>query len=162
MRPSLPLTVPDPLSSFSPSRYPTENPCANKCHFDRPVGICTTIANLKTARKRNTWAEGSAPVVDPSLPVMTGLMSLPRLDVTGLVPSQVRDMLDLSKPVILTGVIPGQECEDWCEALLTDLADSDVDFQIRNNEDGRSELFRSSLSDFVYGLQEESTHEESW
>lgn len=54
------------------------------------------------------------------------------------------------------------DCEAWCDALMEDLGDAEVNFQIRDNHDGRSEVFRSSLADFVHGLQDESTHDKSW
>lgn len=88
--------------------------------------------------------------------------SLERIDVTGLLPSQVRHVVDFSRPCILTGIISKPDCEAWCDALMEDLGDAEVDFQIRDNHDGRSELFRSSLADFIYGLQDESTHDTSW
>ena len=88
--------------------------------------------------------------------------SLPRIDVTGLSRSQVADSVDFSLPCILTGVLQSPDCEGWCDAFMDDLGDEDVDFQIRDNRDGRSDVFRSSLADFIYGLQDESTHDKSW
>lgn len=88
--------------------------------------------------------------------------SLERIDVTGLLPSQVRDLVDFSRPCILTGIISMPDCEAWCDALMEDLGDAEVDFQIRDNHDGRNEVFRSSLVDFIHGLQDESTHDKSW
>lgn len=88
--------------------------------------------------------------------------TLDRVDVSGLETSELRGLVDFSRPVILTNVLPGRECELWCEALLEDLGGVTVDFQIRDNQDGGSEVFRSSLGDFVDGLQEESSHGESW
>lgn len=88
--------------------------------------------------------------------------SLPRIDVTGLSPSQIAESVDFSRPCILTGVLPSADCEDWCDALMEDLGKEEVDFQIRDNRDGCSDVFRSSLADFIYGLQDESTHDKSW
>lgn len=88
--------------------------------------------------------------------------TLDRIDVSGLEASELRGLVDFSRPAILTNVLPGRECEVWCEALLEDLGSVAVDFQIRDNQDGRSEVFRTSLGDFVDGLQEESSHGESW
>lgn len=88
--------------------------------------------------------------------------SLDRIDVTGLSPSQVSDEVDFSRPCILTGVLPTPDCEAWCNALLQDLGGETCAFQIRDNQSGRSEMFEASLVDFVQGLQEESTHDESW
>lgn len=88
--------------------------------------------------------------------------SLKRVDVAGLSPSQVRDIVDFSQPCILTGVLSSPDCETWCDALLDDLGEAEVDFQIRDNKKGLSQVFRSTLTDFVYGLQDESTHDKSW
>lgn len=87
---------------------------------------------------------------------------LRRVDVAGLAPSQISELLDSSQPLILSGVISGEECEAWCEAMMEDLGDVSVDYQVRSNHDGRSNVFRSSLADFVDGLQEESSHDNSW
>ncbi|CAM9791432.1 unnamed protein product, partial [Laminaria digitata] len=88
--------------------------------------------------------------------------SLPRIDVTGLSPSQVAVSVDFSQPCILTGVLPSAACEEWCDSFMDDLGEEEVDFQVRDNRDGLSEVFRSSLTDFIYGLQDESTHDKSW
>lgn len=87
---------------------------------------------------------------------------LERIDVSGLSPSQVSEVVDFSRPCILTGALAIPECEAWCDALLEDLGEETCAFQIRDNNTGRSEVFEASLVDFVQGLQEESTHEESW
>lgn len=88
--------------------------------------------------------------------------SLRRIDVTGLSRAQVADLVDFSRPCILTGVLSLPDCESWCEGLLQDLGGETCAFQIRDNESGRSEVFEASLMDFVHGLQDESTHNESW
>ncbi|CAM9664417.1 unnamed protein product [Ectocarpus fasciculatus] len=87
---------------------------------------------------------------------------LRRIDVTGLSRAQVADLVDFSRPCILTGVLSLPDCEAWCEGLLQDLGGETCSFQIRDNESGRSEVFEASLMDFVQGLQDESTHNESW
>ncbi|CAM9378559.1 unnamed protein product [Hapterophycus canaliculatus] len=87
---------------------------------------------------------------------------LDRIDVTGLSASQVAELVDFSRPCILTGVLPSPECEAWCDAMLRDLGEETCAFQVRCNKSGRSEVFESTLMDFVQDLQEESTHEESW
>lgn len=87
---------------------------------------------------------------------------LDRIDVTGLSPSQVSGKVDFSRPCILTGVLSMSDCEAWCDALLQDLGGETCAFQIRDNQSGQSDLFEASLVDFVQGLQEESTHDESW
>lgn len=87
---------------------------------------------------------------------------LDRVDVTGLSPSQVSEKVDFSRPCILTGVLSMPDCEAWCDGLLQDLGGETCAFQIRDNQSGRSEMFEASLMDFVQGLQEESTHDESW
>ncbi|CAM9787815.1 unnamed protein product [Ectocarpus sp. 6 AP-2014] len=88
--------------------------------------------------------------------------SLPRIDVTGLSRAQVADLVDFSRPCILTGVLSSPDCESWCDGLLQDLGEATCSFQIRDNESGRSEVFEASLMDFVKRLQDESTHNESW
>lgn len=87
---------------------------------------------------------------------------LERIDVTGLSPSQISDEVDFSRPCILTGVLAMPDCEAWCDALLQDLGGETCAFQVRDNQSGRSEMFEASLMGFVQGLQEESTHDESW
>lgn len=88
--------------------------------------------------------------------------SIERHDVEGLSPSQVRDMVDFSRPCVLTGVLSAPDCEWWCDALMEDLGDAQVDFQVRDNEEGTSDVFEASLEDFVRGLQDESSHNSSW
>lgn len=95
----------------------------------------------------------SSPDHDPTV--------LQRIDVAGLEPSQIHNILDTSRPVILKGVISGHGCEAWCDSLMENLGDAMVDYQIRNNN-GRSSIFRSSLAEFIGGLQEWSNHDESW
>lgn len=90
------------------------------------------------------------------------LASLPRIDVTGLSRAQVADLVDFSRPCILTGVLSSPDCESWCDGLLQDLGEATCAFQIRDNESGHSEVFEASLMDFVQGVQDESTHNESW
>lgn len=87
---------------------------------------------------------------------------LERVDVAGLSPSDVRQVVDFTRPCILTGILPSRDCEAWCDALMEDLGDAEVDFQVKNNADGHSEVFQSSLGDFICGLQEESCHDSSW
>lgn len=88
--------------------------------------------------------------------------ALDRIDIAGLSPSQVSDKVDFSRPCILTGVLSMPDCEAWCDALLQDLGGEACTFQIRDNRTGRSDMFEATLMDFVQGLQEESTHDESW
>lgn len=90
------------------------------------------------------------------------IATLDRIDVAGLSASQIAKLVDFSRPCILTGVLPSPDCEDWCDAMLEDLGEETCAFQIRCNESGRSEVFESTLLDFVQGLQDESTHDDSW
>ncbi|CAM9433649.1 unnamed protein product [Choristocarpus tenellus] len=83
--------------------------------------------------------------------------NIPILDASELLP-----MCNRSKPAVLKGSWPNFNCEAWCNAMLEDLGETSVDFQVRRSDDGSTELFSSSLSDFLEGLQEESTHIESW
>lgn len=106
----------------------------------------------RTARASSTTAGYVDPVPSP----------LERVDVTGLSPSQVSDKVDFSRPCILTGALSTPDCEAWCDALLQDLGRETCAFQIRDNQSGRSDMFEARLMDFVQGLQEESTHDESW
>lgn len=87
---------------------------------------------------------------------------LERIDVSGLSPSQVSDQVDFFRPCVLTGVLSMPDCEAWCDALLEDMGGESCAFQIRDNRSGRSDVFEATLLDFVQGLQDESTHDESW
>lgn len=87
---------------------------------------------------------------------------LKRIDVEGLSPSHVQEKVDFHTPCILTGALKLTTCEAWCDTLMESLGDSEVEYQIRDNDSGRSEMFRSTLTDFIYDLQEESTHDQSW
>ncbi|CAM9392810.1 unnamed protein product [Scytosiphon promiscuus] len=91
-----------------------------------------------------------------------GIAALDQIDVAGLTTSQVAELVDFSRPCILTGLLSSPECEAWCDAMLEDLGEETCAFQIRCNESGRSEVFESTLMDFVQGLQDESSHDESW
>ena len=86
---------------------------------------------------------------------------LKRIDVEGLSPSQIKERVDFSTPCILTGALSLGACEAWCDALIEGLGESEVSYQIRGNADGLSELFQSSLSEFIHDLRE-SNHDHSW
>lgn len=139
---------------LSPS--PLEWPISGLKQSQRRAGAMTV-----SSRHVTQAASGKSVDLELSQSAETGSI-LRRIDITGLGPSEVRSLVDFSQPVILSGVLPGRKCELWCEALMEDLADEYVDFQIRSNADCRSEVFRESLGDFVGGLQEESTHDNSW
>ncbi len=87
---------------------------------------------------------------------------LERIDVAGLSPSQVSEKVDFSRPCVLTGALSTPDCEAWCDALLEDLGEETCAFQIRDNKSGHTDVFEARLEDFVQGLQDESTHDESW
>lgn len=90
------------------------------------------------------------------------MAGLERIDVGGLSPSQVSEKVDFSRPCVLTGALSTPDCEAWCDALLEDLGGQTCAFQIRDNKSGHTDVFEASLEEFVQGLQDESTHDESW
>lgn len=142
------------------------------CCYD---GCCNVhhalTSSRKRAGKRPRYTTLSASIADQSSSTADGhnaiayvddIAPLERIDVSGLSPSQVSEAVDFSRPCILAGALELPECEAWCDALLQDLGEETCAFQIRENETGRSEVFEASLMEFVQGLQEESTHEDSW
>lgn len=144
------------LRSFHPTRQWACAPRPSNISGGRhPYNCLTTTARRKRPRPRTLFTTACQDS-DADIAV------LDRIDVTGLSASQVAELVDFSRPCILTGVLPSLECEAWCDAMLEDLGEETCAFQVRCNESGRSEVFESTLMDFVRGLQDESTHDESW
>lgn len=119
------------------------------------------------SRSANTWHEFGAlrsnfRTEDNGCVAEEGGSCLKRIDVEGLSPSQVQEQVDFHTPCILTGALKLTTSEAWCDALMESLGDSQVEYQIRDNDRAHSEMFRSTLADFIYNLQGESTHDHSW
>lgn len=124
--------------------------------------MCPSLVNLRTVRPHVAFGgRFSRPrVLMSSLPADRGVLD--RINIAGLSPSHIHEILDSSRPVILEGVLSGRACEAWCDAMMEDLGGASVNYQVRNNSNGRSRVFASDLAEFVEGLQEESSHDESW
>lgn len=135
----------------------------------RCTAMCAAIRfrSCFSSRSVNTWHEFGAlrsgfRTEDNGCIAEEGGSCLKRIDVEGLSPSQIQEQVDFHTPCILTGALKLTTSEAWCDALMESLGDSQVEYQIRDNESGHSEIFRSTLADFIYDLQEDSTHDHSW
>lgn len=162
-------------TSCCPHPLPAPRAHRHSLHHARSTTTTITTTTRKMLRLRHTAL--SASTADQSSSTIAGghnkanacvdavaaaVAPLERIDVSGLSPSQISEVVDFSRPCILTGALAAPDCEAWCDALLEDLGDQTCAFQIRENKTGRSEVFEASLMEFVQGLQEESTHEDSW
>ena len=84
-----------------------------------------------------------------------------RIDARTLSKKEFQGCFECSWPVVLTNVFDVDN-EWWTEQLLSRLGDRDVNFDIRQSEDGNVETFEAPLSDFIGSLLDESSHESSW